>query len=110
MKPSLVGRRPVGTTASEHERDDMTSETLTTPASDVIDGLLLDVDGRVIDRSRVVDALLDIRLAAGSDERLVAEVDAALGTVPGKTMVPTEWYREALCRLGALASAEVATV
>jgi hypothetical protein len=91
----------------------MTSESATTPvsttpANDVIDNLLLTVDGQVIDRSRVVDALLDVRLAAEGDNRLVAEVDAALGAVPGKTLVPTDWYRDTLCHLGEMAAAEVA--
>ena len=98
------------TPRAEHERDDMTTELPTTPASELIDELLLDIDGLVRDRSRVVDALLDIRLLAASDDRLQAAVDDALASVPGKSLVPSEWYRDTLCGLARLVSSEVAPV
>jgi len=54
------------------------------------------VDGYVCSRSRVMDALLDLRLEAGSRYDVVSLVDSALADLPGKTMVPGDWWRERL--------------
>ncbi len=54
------------------------------------------VDGDVCSRSRVMDALLDLRLEAGGRTDVVDLVDAALGSLPGRTMVPTSWWMEQL--------------
>ncbi len=54
------------------------------------------VDGDVCSRSRVMDALLDLRLEAGSRYDVVSLVDSALADLPGKTMVPGDWWRERL--------------
>ena len=54
------------------------------------------VDGEVCSRSRVIDALLDLRLDAASRSDVVEIVDQALAAVPGKTMVPADWWREQL--------------
>ena len=54
------------------------------------------VDGDVCSRSRVMDALLDLRLEAGSRADVTDLVDDALANLPGKTMVPADWWRERL--------------
>ena len=62
----------------------------------IIRGYREDINGEVCSRSRVVDALLDLRLDAGGRHDIVAIVDAALAGLPGKTMVPAEWWIEQL--------------
>ena len=54
------------------------------------------VTGEVCGRSRVIDALLDLRLEAAGRTDVVELVDRALVEVPGKTMVPADWWREQL--------------
>lgn len=54
------------------------------------------VDGDVLSRSRIVDALLDLRLDAASRPDVVELVDRALSDVPGKTMVHADGWREQL--------------
>jgi len=54
------------------------------------------VDGDVCTRSRVMDALLDLRIEADGRTDVVELVDAALGGLPGRTMVPTAWWIEQL--------------
>ena len=54
------------------------------------------VDGDVCSRSRVMDALLDLRLEAMGRDDVTSLVDVALADLPGKTMVPADWYRERL--------------
>lgn len=54
------------------------------------------VDGDVCSRSRVMDALLDLRIEAAHRSDVVDLVDAALGGLPGKTMVPSAWWIEQL--------------
>ncbi len=54
------------------------------------------VDGDVLSRNRVVDALLDLRLDAVARADVVEMVDQALAAVPGKNMVPADWWREQL--------------
>jgi hypothetical protein len=60
-----------------------------------IDEALAAISGEVLDKSRVADRLLDLRLAADSSA-LVAAVDDVLTSMPGRTMVPTEWWADAL--------------
>lgn len=55
-----------------------------------------DIEGDVCSRSRVMDSLLDLRLEAGSRHDIVAEVDRSLADLPGKNMVPADWWREQL--------------
>lgn len=64
-----------------------------------IDRLLDDIDGELTTHSRVVDALLDLRLAAGSNEIFTLAVDDALATIPGRTAVPNSWWMEQLERM-----------
>jgi len=54
------------------------------------------VDGDVCSRSRVMDALLDLRNEASQRTDIVDLVDTALGGLPGKTMVPASWWIEQL--------------
>ena len=71
----------------------------------LIDEALAAINGEVLDKSRVTDRLLDLRLASGSPE-LVAAVDDVLGGVPGKTMVATSWWVDALNGLRLIAELE----
>ena len=61
-----------------------------------IQAMRKDVEGDVCSRSRVMDALLDLRIEAGGRADVTTLVDAALADLPGKTMVPADWYRERL--------------
>ncbi|MDW3217043.1 MAG: hypothetical protein R8F63_00410 [Acidimicrobiales bacterium] len=54
------------------------------------------IDGEVCSKSRVVDSLLDLRLDAVGRTDVVEMVDQALADVPGKNMVPADWWREQL--------------
>ena len=54
------------------------------------------IDGDVCSRSRVIDALLDLRLDAGGRPDVVELVDQSLAGVPGKNMVPADWWRDQL--------------
>lgn len=75
----------------------------------LIDELLREPGGEVVDRSRAVDRLLDLRLAAGSPA-LEASVDAALRTLPGRTMVALADWHDVLHTLQAAAALEADTV
>ncbi len=55
-----------------------------------------DIDGDVCSRSRVMDSLLDLRIEAGRRTDVIELVDAALGGLPGKNMVPASWWIEQL--------------
>ncbi len=54
------------------------------------------IEGEVCSRSRVVDAMLDLRLDAGGRHDLVELVDRSLADLPGKNLVSAEWWREQL--------------
>ncbi|MFQ5555947.1 MAG: hypothetical protein ACE5GB_00295 [Acidimicrobiales bacterium] len=58
-----------------------------------------DVTGDVCSRSRVVDALLDLRLEAAGRRDVIARIDQALADLPGRSMVPTGWWRACLDEL-----------
>lgn len=60
-----------------------------------IDRLIQDLDGELTSHSRVIDALLDLRAAAG-DVRLVAVIDESLRNIPGRTAVSNEWFKTQL--------------
>ena len=51
--------------------------------------------GEYSSTDRVIDALLDLRLAA-PDPLLVAVVDERLGALPGHLVVPNTWWTDAL--------------
>ncbi|GJM39082.1 MAG: hypothetical protein DHS20C19_24490 [Acidimicrobiales bacterium] len=54
------------------------------------------IEGEVCSKSRVVDSLLDLRLDASARADVVEMVDQALADVPGKNMVPADWWRAQL--------------
>jgi len=54
------------------------------------------IEGDVCSRSRVIDALLDLRLDAADRRDVVDLVDQSLAVVPGKNMVPAQWWRDQL--------------
>ncbi|MEQ8716640.1 MAG: hypothetical protein RIE08_03440 [Acidimicrobiales bacterium] len=62
----------------------------------LIDQLLDEIDGELISRSRVTDALLDLRLSAGEAPGFVDLVDRSLGDVPGRTVVTNDWWMSTL--------------
>lgn len=53
------------------------------------------LDGKLVDRNRVIDHLLDFRLDAETDEAR-ATVDRLLSSVPGLTVVESTWWSDAL--------------
>lgn len=63
------------------------------------------LDGRLTDRQRIIDQLLDLRLVSSESPEFQGEVDALLGNVPGLTVVETSWWEHQLDRLSATASA-----
>ncbi|HSL57888.1 MAG TPA: hypothetical protein VK866_08615 [Acidimicrobiales bacterium] len=69
-----------------------------------IDRIRASLDGELVDRSRVVDHLLDLRLLAADDGATlstVAAVDQLLVDLPGRTLVERTWVDDALTRLAA---------
>jgi hypothetical protein len=73
-----------------------------TSTHDAIGELLGSVNGKLIDRARVVDALLDLRLLAMGEPIVVGAIDALLGNVPGRSLVEAAWYVDALSSLSDL--------
>lgn len=68
-----------------------------TALSETIKTLAGAVEGEALSRSRVMDSLLDLRLDAAADAPFVVEaIDRALAELPGKTLVPVEWWSERL--------------
>jgi hypothetical protein len=64
------------------------------------------IHGELIDRSRVVDALLDLRNTATS-ESLTEVIDAALRNLPGRNTVRAEWWQSLLDELSLAAELEL---
>lgn len=73
-----------------------------------INRLLESLDGELTSRSRVVDALLDVRCAT-TDAPLIAMVDDALRNVPGRNCAETAWLRNQLITLGVMSDLGFAT-
>ncbi len=71
-------------------------ETVMSELETIISTLRDAIDGEVCSRARVMDALLDLRLDAGGRHDMIDLVDESLRELPGKTMVPAEWWREQL--------------
>jgi hypothetical protein len=65
------------------------------------------IDGRLSDRNRVIDHLLDLRLDFDTPG-LVAVIDEILSDVPGLTVVENEWWAASLDRL--VMAAEPSTI
>ena len=87
----------------------VTLETIRNPAAlieitELVDRLLDAIDGELTSRSRVVDGLLDLRLAADGLPDVVAQVDDCLATLPGNTTVTNLWWMETLADLRTTAS------
>ncbi len=87
----------------------MTLDTVRNPAAlieitELVDRLLDAIDGELTSRSRVVDGLLDLRLAAAELPEVVAQVDDCLATLPGNTTVANLWWMETLADLRTAAS------
>jgi hypothetical protein len=57
------------------------------------------IGGQLVDRGRVVDQLLDLRLAAHDQPQLTSFIDQLLGSLPGRTVVEAAWWAETLDRL-----------
>mgnify|MGYP006950414351 CR=1 FL=1 len=74
--------------------------------ANMIEELQNTADGQLIDRGRVLDHLLDLRLAAGGQSAFVSLVDELLANIPGKTVVEGAWWNETLSRLGETAQPE----
>lgn len=72
--------------------------------SKMIEDMKSAVDGQVIDRSRVIDHLLDLRLEVSADEHFTASVDEVLGDVPGLNVVEAEWWQGTLDHFATLAA------
>ena len=64
--------------------------------------------GQIIDRGRIIDHLLDLRLAAEGDTHTTAVIDHLLGNTPGKSTVETSWWRQTLAEIADGASRELA--
>jgi len=64
-----------------------------------IDRHLDAIDGELTSRSRIVDALLDLRLAGAEHQVLVDAIDAALGDIPGRSTVTNAWWMTTLAGL-----------
>jgi hypothetical protein len=54
------------------------------------------IEGEACSRSRVVDALLDLRLDIADRTDVVELIDRSLAEMPGKNMVGADWWREQL--------------
>ncbi len=64
--------------------------------------------GQLIDRGRVIDHLLDLRLEAGSEIALTTLLDEILADVPGKSVVELVWWRDTLDRVALAADCQPA--
>lgn len=60
-----------------------------------VDRLIDQLDGELSSHSRVIDAFLDLRAAAG-DVKLVAFIDESLRNIPGRTTVSNDWFKTQL--------------
>jgi hypothetical protein len=64
------------------------------------------IHGELIDRSRIVDALLDLRNTTSASS-LVEVIDAALRGLPGRTTVRSSWWQGILDELNLAAELEL---
>jgi len=64
------------------------------------------IHGELIERSRIVDALLDLRNTTSASS-LVEVIDAALRTLPGRTTVRSSWWQGILDELNLAAELEL---
>jgi hypothetical protein len=64
--------------------------------------------GQIIDRGRVIDHLLDLRIAAAGDLVTMEIIDGLLANTPGKSVVESRWWQETLSELRIGATRELA--
>jgi len=64
------------------------------------------IHGELIERSRVVDALLDLRNTTSASS-LVEVIDAALRSLPGRTTVRSSWWQGIIDELNLAAELEL---
>src|SRR4029078_10859705 len=64
------------------------------------------IHGELIERSRIVDALLDVRTTTSASS-LVEVIDAALRSLPGRTTVRSSWWQGILDELNLAAELEL---
>ncbi len=57
------------------------------------------IDGLLVDRGRIIDNLLDLRLDAADRADFVGKIDEVLRDVPGLTVVESQWWTETLDEL-----------
>ena len=83
--------------------DDPTIDDTATDAAALVLGRFAveELDARLA-RPGVVDRLLDLRNAASGSEHLVAAIDEALRRVPGRDVVPADWWRQQVLSLSEL--------
>ena len=75
----------------------------------LIEELKGEATGQLIDRGRVVDHLLDLRIASADEPPLLSLVDEVLAELPGKTVVETQWWQATLDRFASAAQPEPVT-
>jgi hypothetical protein len=64
------------------------------------------IHGELIERARIVDALLDLRNTTSASS-LVEVIDAALRSLPGRTTVRSSWWQGILDELNLAAELEL---
>ncbi len=62
----------------------------------MIEQFRTNIDGQLSDKRRVIDHLLDVRLAAADLPAVVVETDRLLADMPGLTTVENTWWRAAI--------------
>lgn len=75
--------------------------------TNLIEDLRNEDNGQLIDKGKVIDRLLDLRLAAEGHVAIVAIIDARLSNVPGKSVVEVAWWQETLTELAAMGEHEL---
>ena len=63
--------------------------------------------GQIIDRGRIIDHLLDLRIAAGADPLMTDVIDDLLANTPGRSSVESSWWSDTLSQLRNGASREL---
>lgn len=58
-----------------------------------------DSSSQLVDRAKIIDKLLDIRLMVEGNPELLIKLDRILAQVPGVTVVSLIWWRSALIDL-----------
>lgn len=64
------------------------------------------IHGELIERARIVDALLDLRNTTSASS-LVEVIDAALRSLPGRTTVRSSWWQGIIDELNLAAELEL---